>query len=514
MPQQSPNTSKKPSWPALVDYQSSLQHPSICFQDVKLKQGTPKTNNMGLPHLVSGQFASVCRINCGNERFAVRVFQKEIPARRSRYEKISSYLNSARSKTRSPFPFVSFDYHDQGIRIKGAWYPILVMEWVEGSPLHTTLDRYLSSGDKTKVTRLSDQWGELLETLEVVDIAHGDLQHGNVLVAEGRPLLVDYDGMFVPAFEGQQSLELGLPPYQHPERNENDFGMGLDNFAGLVIHLSLRALIEQPSLWGKYYNTENLLFVKEDFRNPARSDLFRDLRKLPDPEIRDWVGLLESWCAGPHFPARTIRKKKTPEEEALETFVQMWRQGSAPDLLVTQWDQGGLARYGKAQPYHNVYVTAQLQVKNQFLQLFKDGIREGKDPKTLVALWEKHNLTQHPAAAPFIPLYEEQKAKALGGPQQMALDQFRASHQKGATAYELIRIWKDHKLDLYPPAQAFQGIYVKAKKDEALRLFQAAINKGQDAEAVYHWQEGGLDIYLPAGPYRPMFEAAKRRLKT
>jgi hypothetical protein len=62
----------------------------------------------------------------------------------------------------------------------------------------------------------------LLGDLERRKLAHGDLQHGNIMIAESGVELVDYDGMFVPAFAGTAATEGGVPSYQHPNRSAVD----------------------------------------------------------------------------------------------------------------------------------------------------------------------------------------------------------------------------------------------------------------------------------------------------
>jgi hypothetical protein len=64
----------------------------------------------------------------------------------------------------------------------------------------------------------------LASRLREAGVAHGDLQHGNVLLVPATDTdrlslkLVDYDGMFVPALTGAQTGEVGHPAYQHPQR--------------------------------------------------------------------------------------------------------------------------------------------------------------------------------------------------------------------------------------------------------------------------------------------------------
>ncbi|QLQ08322.1 MAG: hypothetical protein HZY76_21580 [Anaerolineae bacterium] len=55
-----------------------------------------------------------------------------------------------------------------------------------------------------------------MRNLQTHGIAHGDLQHGNVLVAADELRLIDYDGMYVPPLSGRESHEIGHRNYQHP----------------------------------------------------------------------------------------------------------------------------------------------------------------------------------------------------------------------------------------------------------------------------------------------------------
>ena len=132
----------------------------------------------------------------------------------------------------------------------------------------------------------------LVAELRGAGIAHGDLQHANVLVTpRGYLKLVGYDGMCVPALRGRPNLETGLAPYQHPQRNEHTrLSANLDHFSALVIYVALRALAASPSLWSRYIEQsgyDKLLFRSEDFRDPDQSALYRDLLRSPDAAVRD-----------------------------------------------------------------------------------------------------------------------------------------------------------------------------------------------------------------------------------
>ena len=59
----------------------------------------------------------------------------------------------------------------------------------------------------------------MVRDLSALNIAHGDLQHGNLLVTpSGEPKLIDYDGMFVPGLAKIGACEKGHVNYQSPTR--------------------------------------------------------------------------------------------------------------------------------------------------------------------------------------------------------------------------------------------------------------------------------------------------------
>src|SRR5262249_39286509 len=151
------------------------------------------------------------------------------------------------SQVRLPF-MVDFQFLEQGIRVQGQWYPVLKMQWVEGQTLNTFVRENL---EKPQLLQLLCQlWVKLATRLREANLAHGDLQHGNVLLVPGAKAgtvsvkLVDYDGMCVPALELLKSMEVGHPSYQHPQRlREGTYGLHIDRFSHLVIYTALRSLL-------------------------------------------------------------------------------------------------------------------------------------------------------------------------------------------------------------------------------------------------------------------------------
>jgi hypothetical protein len=275
----------------MSDFQEAIQSPRTCFSDVSLKAGTPALNPLGLPQPVTGGFASVYQVAGSKGRWAVRCFLHRIPDLQERYALISRAL-----KTKPLRSTVDFEYLPEGIRIKGSWYPVLKMEWVDGDTLNIHVKKTL--GSPKAISKLADRWAELVESLERSGIAHGDLQHGNVLVRSGEFKLIDYDGMFVPALRGRGSHEKGHPAYQHPQRMGRDFDAEIDRFSALVIYVSLLAVAKEPKLWSRFHDDENLLFRRADFASPQTSPLLLALESVGDPLVGTLARAVRRACLG------------------------------------------------------------------------------------------------------------------------------------------------------------------------------------------------------------------------
>jgi formylglycine-generating enzyme required for sulfatase activity len=276
-------------WPLSQDHNEAVQDPRLCFADDELRAGQVATNALGLPMPRSGNFADVYELRsaAGERRWAVKCFTRAVPGQRERYAAISDHLRRARLRFA-----VEFQYLEQGIRVSGQWYPVLKMDWVDGLLLNEFVRNYLDR--PAMLEALAHLWAKLAGKLRNVGIAHGDLQHGNVLLVPGRDekhlalKLIDYDGMYVPALARVPSGEVGHPSYQHPLRlRDATYNAEVDRFPLLVMYVAIRALtVGGRFLWDRYDNGDNLLFRRQDFEAPNRSPLFAELLKVDDPTIR------------------------------------------------------------------------------------------------------------------------------------------------------------------------------------------------------------------------------------
>jgi hypothetical protein len=288
-------------WPSDQDYNEAIQNPRIAFDDTDLQTGQVESYPTGIPKARSGNFAAVYKMFSNGTPYAVKCFRYDNPEYARRYPAIAAYLTSHPLSC-----FVAFRYVTRGIRVGATWYPILKMKWTEGESLISYIERNLSSS--ITLQQLASSWTHLLGELRNANIAHGDLQHGNVLVVGGNLKLVDYDGMYVPSLNGSRGLENGHRNYQHPERTDLDFGNYLDNFSAWLIYISILALSVRPGLWQTLKSgDECLLFRKQDLVAPEQSEAFRLLRTLPDEDVRDLVERFEEflWLPPSRIPAIT-----------------------------------------------------------------------------------------------------------------------------------------------------------------------------------------------------------------
>jgi serine/threonine protein kinase len=288
-------------WPLASHFQASLQNPKFAFRDPQLQSCSFAKDALGQPRAWSGSFAVVYKMidSQGHPR-ALRVFSTASPQKRERYDCIAEYL-----RTRKISALIGFEYRNEEIRSSGDGkrYPVVLMDWVEGQTLFQWVRSHCRANERARLDEAARYWLALTQELSETQIAHGDLQHANVLVTPtGQLKLVDYDGMCVPALVGQRNFETGTPPYQHPGRNGDTLlSLRLDDFSTLLVYVVLRALAAEPPLWSRYVEQvghDKLLFRQDDFRDPDKSALRRDLQRSPDPQVHELAECLFASAVG------------------------------------------------------------------------------------------------------------------------------------------------------------------------------------------------------------------------
>jgi hypothetical protein len=256
-------------------YLEALQFPEDALLDERLRSGQIRLTPLGLPRAVTGASAIIFPLDTADGARAVRCFTTEIPQLTARYAAISACLADADLEWFIPFRFL-----EEGVLVEGESYPVLEMEWFDGVSLNRYVRDHLEHPEA--IAKVLTLWRKMARDLDERGIAHGDLQHGNVLIGgagdEPALRLIDYDAMYVPALRGRKSPEIGHRNYQHPARSERHFGPGLDRFSLLVIDVALEVARQDPALWRRYDRGENMLFSASDFYDPSSSRLLEEFR--------------------------------------------------------------------------------------------------------------------------------------------------------------------------------------------------------------------------------------------
>ena len=227
---------------------------------------------------------------------------------------------------------------------------------------------------------LSDQWLSILMTLRNARIAHGDLAGVNVMVkSDGKLVLIDYDGVFIPGFEGLPQVLLGQIDYQHPHMSKRQFNEHMDQFSALAIYTALLAVAARPDLWNKYMKRGgngklldvNMLFTQQDFKEPNQSKLMQELETLSDQRVVAAVRELKQQCLQPVEQARFPLAIVDPDYAKKQAFALLENAIYAGDdkQIASAWTPI-LDSFNNAQHYRARVEIAQQRVKA--LQRFRN----------------------------------------------------------------------------------------------------------------------------------------------
>jgi tetratricopeptide (TPR) repeat protein len=278
--------------PTVEDYFQAVQAPGLVFTVPELQTATFTVDSFGLPKAASGRSAVVFQAAIAGRLQAVRCYTRNHASGRERYVALGAYLAS-----HDLSPYVSATtWLDSAIRVNGTTWPVLLMDWIDGQNLHQYVRFLVQGGRIDALVTLSQQWRELIHTLQQAEFAHGGLEHDDVMVdGEGQLRLVGYDLIWIPSIQDlAPPSEPSHRNYEHP--GGRVWGRWMDTFPALVIYVSLVALAKDPALWA-FHAGDNLLFYRSDFLPPFETPLWRKLAALQDPEINKLVTCLQECCA-------------------------------------------------------------------------------------------------------------------------------------------------------------------------------------------------------------------------
>ena len=307
--------------PSIPDYSTAIQTPGLIHPAI-LQGGHPVEKHNRLIRY-SGGFCVVFPYQTPTNKYAVRCWHAEVADAKLRTQKIAKAL----ADSQLPY-FVGFKYYERGIMTSQGMQPVVVMDWVDAAPLKKFIGEHLHNSDA--IDKIADNFKTMVGELHSHQLAHGDLQHGNIMVRKDMSLvLVDYDSMYAPSLEGMLDEIKGLFGYQHKARWNNKYVTPkADYFSELVIYLSLKALAKQPQLWDELQidDSETLLFAKEDIESKGTTSIFATLKK-----DKDLAPMVDKLC-------KFMRKNSIDELEPLEDAIRTPKD--IADGIAGKWGKG------------------------------------------------------------------------------------------------------------------------------------------------------------------------------
>lgn len=278
--------------PTIPSIRTSVENQTVLVLDEHANNGVFRRDARGRLIAYTGGFSVVFPYETANgEKWAFRCWHVYVNNSKRRYEIISDAIQQAQLDF-----LCGFEYTENGINVDGRIYPTTRMRWIDG----ITIKDYICQNRDSKqlLKELADKFLAMTRSMHSLSLAHGDLQHGNILVDKNHRLyFVDYDSFYCPELQGEADNVTGLPDYQHPARISNkSVSEKLDYFSELIIYLSILAIAENSTLIDKYKvaDADRLLFAKEDFADIKNAPIYNDIYSLGN-HFQDMLAVLEEY---------------------------------------------------------------------------------------------------------------------------------------------------------------------------------------------------------------------------
>lgn len=263
--------------PIVSNIRTSVENKDVLVLDAHAKSGTFCRGRQNQLLAYTGGFSVVFPYIANGEKWAFRCWHTEMGDVRHRIETIAKAIQESGADY-----LCDFTYVDKGIIVDGQVYPTTRMRWIDGVTVKDYICR--NKSDKIALEALADKFMAMAQDMHKRGFAHGDLQHGNIIVDDaGRLFLVDYDSFYCKELKGEPDIITGLKDYQHPLRQSNKVtSPKLDYFSELIIYLSIVGIAANPNLVDEFKveDAEHLLFEAADYVDLHHSKIYQKLHNV------------------------------------------------------------------------------------------------------------------------------------------------------------------------------------------------------------------------------------------
>ena len=363
-------------YPLISEYVRAIQDASNNLD--KLAHLVPVLDDHGEPYRSSGAFAVVFKMKDAQtgKCYALKCFTEEQEGRTEAYRQIadelefvdSSYITSVKYLEKEIFVDSSCEEDE---------FPVLLMDWIDGE----TMETYIAENyqDNYAMAMLCYRFCKMAAWLRSQPFAHGDIKPDNIMVRpDGNLTLVDYDGMFVPAMNGQKSPTIGTKDFSHPLRTVDDFDETIDDFALASIALSLKAVSLKPSLLDEYGAADRLLFSAEDYRDLSKSKVLAALQELMnDEEVNTLLSLFLLAKTKKNLVMCSLRLLEVSKPIISQEYNIMLQEADKILNLSTGDKENAVEIYKKFAALGNMYAIAGLGVCYCYAQGVECDIKKG-----------------------------------------------------------------------------------------------------------------------------------------
>lgn len=280
------------NYPLASEYIHSIKLAHNNFSELNYLQPIVKSD--GTPFFIKGDNSVVFKMHDSNtgKLYAIKCFTIDQDNRDTSYKLITDQLKELNSSHIIPFQYFEKEILVNSEECQETRFPVLLMEWVEG----VTLNKYINEiiDNQRALEFLTYRFGQLAQWLISQPFAHGNIDLNNIIVKDDDSLvLIDYDGMYVPAMKGQRTREEVSPYFRHPLCEYRNYDENIDDFSLITILLSLKIISQKPSLFRNRADTNHLLFAETDLDDLTKSQLYIEhvQKQLNDKDIRILNGL-------------------------------------------------------------------------------------------------------------------------------------------------------------------------------------------------------------------------------